>query len=139
MDMPIIGVGVVILKDDTVLLIQRGNPPKKGSWSLPGGKQDLGETVLNAAVREIHEETNLVISEENLSFLGVADLINLPHYHYTLINLWTDHFTGISIAGSDAQDVRWVPLSELDTMSLWSETKKVIMKAANISRNLNYK
>lgn len=130
MKKPAVGVGVIILKGDSVLLIQRGNPPEKGSWSLPGGKQEFGETVPHAAVREILEETGLEIKQDDLSFLGVADLINLPHYHYTLVNLWTDVYSGEPVAGSDAQDIKWVVLDQLDGMSLWSETEKVILKAA---------
>lgn len=135
MKKPAVGVGVIILKGDSVLLIQRGNPPEKGSWSLPGGKQEFGETVTQAAIREIKEETSLEIESESLTFLGVADLINLPHYHYTLVNLWTDVFKGSPLAGSDAQDIRWVKHEQLDDMSLWSETKKVILKAAHLRDN----
>ncbi len=57
---PIVGIGVVVLRANTVLLIRRGRPPAEGSWSLPGGAQELGETAEAAARRELAEETGLV-------------------------------------------------------------------------------
>ena len=57
---PLIGVGVVVFKDDKVLLIRRGKPPREGTWSLPGGRQRLGERVAEAARREVAEEAGLV-------------------------------------------------------------------------------
>ena len=62
-DRPIVGVGVVVWRGDRVLLIQRGKAPRQGQWSLPGGAQELGETVVEAAVREVLEETGLAIAE----------------------------------------------------------------------------
>ena len=54
-DRPIAGVGVVVFRGDKVLLIRRGTPPRIGQWSLPGGAQELGETVEQAARRELRE------------------------------------------------------------------------------------
>ena len=68
---PLIGVGVVVFKGDRVLLIQRGKAPRIGSWSLPGGRQRLGETVRQAAQREVLEESGLEV--EIVGLLDVVD------------------------------------------------------------------
>ena len=65
-DRPFVGVGVVVWRGDNVLLIQRGKPPRIGAWSLPGGAQELGETVRETAVREVREETGVEIDVTHL-------------------------------------------------------------------------
>ena len=58
-DRPICGVGIVVIHQQKVLLIRRGKPPRQGEWSIPVGKQKLGETLQQAARREVQEETGL--------------------------------------------------------------------------------
>jgi ADP-ribose pyrophosphatase len=70
---PFVGVGVVVLRGDEVLLVQRGKAPNKGQWSIPGGKQRLGETVMQAVHRELLEETGVKIKQAAL--LEVVDVI----------------------------------------------------------------
>lgn len=123
---PSIGIGVVLRRRDEVLLIQRGTPPEQGSWSLPGGKQEVGETVREAAIREISEETGLAVDIDDLVFLDVIDMIQLPHFHYTLIDFCCAKFEGTLQAGSDAQACIWAKLDELSDYHLWDETLRVI-------------
>ena len=66
-DRPIAAVGIVVLKGDAVLMIRRGKPPRDGQWSIPGGKQKLGETWRAAARREVAEETGVEIEVIGLS------------------------------------------------------------------------
>ena len=129
---PFVGVGVVVFRQDTVLLIRRGNPPRAGEWSLPGGAQHLGETVRQTAVREVHEETGVKISEPY--FLEVIDAIipdeqGRARYHYTLIDFWAEWRAGELVAADDAQHAEWIPFSRLAEFGLWSKTVEVIQAA----------
>ncbi len=60
-DRPWVGVGVVVWRGDEILLVRRAKPPRVGEWSIPGGAQSLGETVFEAAIREVREETGIAI------------------------------------------------------------------------------
>lgn len=132
-DRPFVGVGVVVWRGGEVLLIQRGKPPRYGSWSLPGGRQKVGETVREAALREIKEETNLDVDITHL--IDVVD--SLTHdddgkvqFHYTLIDFTAEWRDGTAVAGSDAAGVRWVSTDDLDQYELWTETIRIIQMSA---------
>ena len=126
---PIVGVGAVIMNSEKILLIKRGKPPREGSWSLPGGAQKLGETIYEAAQREIHEETGL--ETEIIGLIDVVDSIRSDkkgniEYHYTLVDVAAKISRGVLHAGSDAQDCNWFTLNDIETMDIWSETKRII-------------
>lgn len=132
-DRPFVGVGVVVWRGDELLLIQRGKAPRYGSWSLPGGRQKLGETVREAALREIKEETNLDV--DITSLIDVVD--SLTHdddgkvrFHYTLVDFTAEWRDGTAVAGSDAAGVRWVRADDLDRYELWTETIRIIEMSA---------
>lgn len=133
-DRPFVGVGVVVWRGDEVLLIERGKGPRTGSWSLPGGMQELGETVRETAHREIKEETGVEIDVTGL--LDVIDLVRKDsdgriRFHYTLVDFTAEWRSGEAVADSDAAGVRWVPLAELDQYELWDETRRVIHLSAS--------
>ena len=93
-DRPICGVGIVVFHQQKVLLIRRGKPPRQGEWSIPGGKQKLGETLQQAARREVQEETGLKLGP--LMLVDVVDSIfkdsqGQIQYHYSLVE-WTGEF-----------------------------------------------
>lgn len=129
---PFVGVGVVVFRGDSVLLIRRGNPPRAGEWSLPGGAQHVGETVRETAVREVLEETGVRIADPH--FLEVIDAI-VPdeqgriRYHYTLIDFWAEWQSGEPDAADDAQHAEWIPLAGLAELGLWAKTIEVILAA----------
>lgn len=131
---PIVGVGVVVWRGDRVLLIRRGKPPRAGQWSLPGGAQELGETVAETARREVLEETGLALA--CLDLLTVVDLIEPApepgrfHYHYTLIDFAAEAAPGDPVAAGDAAAVAWFELADLADLGLWQETLRIIDLAA---------
>ena len=130
---PMVGVGVVVWKDEAVLLIQRGKPPRTGAWSLPGGRQELGETTREAGVREVLEETSLEIEIKGL--IDVVDTINRDdsgrvRMQYTLVDYWAEWKSGEPTASTDAADARWVHPEDLPDYNLWDETLRVIHVAA---------
>ena len=129
---PFVGVGVVAWRDDSVLLVRRATPPNRGGWSLPGGAQEVGETVFEAARREVIEETGLVV--EILGLVDVVDMIRHDdegrvRFHYTLVDVLAESATGDAVAGCDVDALAWMPLGNVDRLDIWSETKRVIRRA----------
>ncbi len=126
---PLVGVGVVVIKDGRVLLIRRGKPPRAGAWSLPGGRQRLGETVRAAARRELREETGVEAAVTEL--LDVVDSITRDDggaiaYHYTLVDFLAEWRAGEVRAGGDAAEAIWAGVEDLDPFELWDETLRLI-------------
>lgn len=135
LDYPFVGIGVVIWKDNKFLLIQRGKPPRMGQWSIPGGRQELGETVKETALRETLEETGLTV--ELTDFLDVVDSIQKDEegniaFHATLVDYAAEWLSGEASANSDAIDVAWHNLEDLKELGLWSETTRIIQKSARL-------
>lgn len=130
-DNPLVGVGAVIIQEDRVLLIRRGQPPLLGEWSLPGGVLECGETLREAVIREAREETGLTV--ETGEMLGVYERIirsedGRVRYHYVLIDFLCRPASGDVKAGSDAADVRWFTPEELPSLKLPADTREVIGK-----------
>ena len=136
---PFVGVGVVVLRGDEVLLVQRGKAPNKGQWSIPGGKQRLGETVMQAVHRELLEETGVKIKQAAL--LDVVDVIMQDdngkiQYHYTLVDYQAEWLSGEGRSGDDADAVKWVSFDELNSVGLLDKTRDIILKAfSNSTKN----
>ena len=134
---PIVGVGVVVWRDDEVLLIRRAKPPRVGSLSLPGGAQELGETVEETARREVREEAGV-----DIRLLGLVDVIDSVsrddagrvRYHYTLLDYAAEWIGGELRAGSDAAAADWYPLAGLEDMGMWAETVRVIHQSRSLLR-----
>jgi ADP-ribose pyrophosphatase YjhB (NUDIX family) len=108
---PELCVGAVILDGDRLLMIRRGRPPGIGRWSLPGGRVERGETMAEAVVREVAEETGLTCRCGEL--LGWVERMG-EDFHFVILDFEaTVHDTSELRAGDDASDAAWVPLREL--------------------------
>jgi 8-oxo-dGTP diphosphatase len=104
--------GAVIRDDDgRLLLVRRGHEPARGSWSLPGGRVEAGETLEAAAAREVREETGLTVSIGEQ--MTVVDVMG-----YTVHDFAATVTGGRLGAGDDASDVRWCMPAEVAGMTL---------------------
>ncbi len=116
---PLLGVGAVIIHDARVLLVRRGTEPLKGHWTLPGGMLELGEALLAGVVREVREETGLIV--EPVELIELLDRIHREgqrvRYHYVIADYLCRVTGGELGAASDAAAVRWVEHSELNSHS----------------------
>lgn len=125
-DQPIVGVGGVIVNDGKLLLEKRKNEPGRGRWTIPGGLVDLGETLENAVMREITEETCLECAIEQVpELIDVVDNIDLDEqgrvkYHFVIIDYFVKVKSLIFKVASDAEDLAWVSVDEVEDYDLTS-------------------
>ncbi len=131
-DRPFVGVGTVVLRGDKVLLVRRAKPPSQGHWSIPGGAQHIGESVAEAALREVREETGLDV--DLVEQIAVIDSIRRDEagwvlFHYTLIDFVALWRSGEPVAGDDASEVIWAPIARIGDYGMWDETERIIRLA----------
>ncbi|MDB4897459.1 MAG: MutT-like protein [Firmicutes bacterium] len=112
---PLASCHALVRSGDRILLVQRGRPPFQGYWGLPGGGMELGETVEEAIVREVAEETGLQVTVSR--FLGYANAIDRDEadkvrYHYVILYFEVQGVDGVLRAADDAADVAWVTPEE---------------------------
>ena len=113
---PELAVGAVVVHDGSQLLVRRGHGPAAGEWALPGGRVERGETLAEAVVREVREETGLecVCGEQ----LGWVEIIAANHHFVVLDFVATVLEHGAPTAGDDAAEVRWVPVDAVAELNL---------------------
>ncbi len=128
-DHPRVAVGAVVFKDERVLLVRRGQPPAQGVWAIPGGSVLLGETLQQAAEREILEETGLYITAGApvLTFDVVErDAAGRVRFHYVIVDLDARYERGDLRAGDDALEARWVAPTEIDGLPVSVPTLRLL-------------
>lgn len=138
---PGLGVGAVVLRDFDgelqVCLVRRANPPNEGSWSLPGGRVEWGESLERAVCREVLEETSLRVVVTQL--LELVELISDAH-HYVVVDylckldakvVGQQHLE----AGDDASDVCWLAVGELAKKRVSAAVTRVVGRAVAVWRD----
>ncbi len=118
---PVLGVIAVVLHDDRCVLVKRGKEPNMGQWGFPGGHVELGETALEAAVRELREETGVLARpREYLHNLDVIlrDTHGRMQRHFFLAAVLCDYVSGDPVPSDDAAESDWVHLDRLRDGSL---------------------
>lgn len=130
-DHPRAAVGAVILKDNKALLVRRGRPPARGQWAIPGGNIKLGETLQEAAEREILEETGIVIRAGDPIYTFdavVRDDDGKIQFHYVIVDLIADYVSGSPRPGDDADEVRWLDARALKSLPVSPPTLKLLQE-----------
>ncbi len=129
----------IIFRGDTVLIVERGKGALPGTWSLPGGHIEPGEMARDAAAREVHEETGLIVALEGL--VDVHDAIfrdgeGTLRAHYVLAVFWGRSDDGTPVAATDVRDARFVPVSEVDNYRMTPGGQTFIRRAYELSLKL---
>src|SRR5262245_56747216 len=130
-EQPSVGVGAVLIHEGRALLIRRGKEPLRGRWTVPGGTVELGETLEQALVREVEEETGLRVRprETLLVFDRILREEGRVYYHYVIVDYLCDYESGSPRAGSDAADVALAAPEELEAFDLPDKTLEVVLEA----------
>jgi len=124
---PLVGVGAVIIENDRILLVKRANEPNKGKWSVPGGLVRVGESLVDALKREIREEVGVEIEVDDVACVSEEIFRNGEvRFHYVIIDFFARITHGSVRPGSDAAEIRWVPIHEVDKIETVDFVKELI-------------
>lgn len=126
---PLVAVAALVLRGNELLLVRRASEPGRGKWSIPGGAVNLGERLREAVVREVHEETGLVV--EVLDLLDVVEVIKRDEegrvkYHYVIIDYLARPLSGQVRAASDALEARWVRLEDVPKLDITNTLRRLL-------------
>lgn len=128
------GFGILIVKDGKILLGKRNDNPEKassllhgeGTWTMPGGKMDFGESLENGAFREVEEETGIKINKEKLRLISITNDI-VPDAHFVTIGFLCEDFEGEAsiMEPEEITEWKWFPLNGLPK-NLFFPSEKII-------------
>lgn len=124
-------VGAFVFHKNRILLVKRGDPPAIRKWAIPGGSVELGETLQEAAEREILEETGITIHARTPAFtFDVIDRDEMGRirFHYVIVDLMADYISGELRAGDDALDVCWASSSDIESLDVSEKTVQALKR-----------
>ncbi len=133
---PVPAVGALVVHDGAVLLVRRGRAPSRGVWAVPGGRVELGETLAEAAEREVCEETGVRVraGEPVWSFDSVVrDEEGRVVFHYVIVDLLADYVAGEPRARDDALEARWARPEELSGLLVSEPTLDLLGRVGFLS------
>jgi 8-oxo-dGTP diphosphatase len=128
---PKLAVSACIWQGPRVLLIRRGKSPNKDLWSLPGGHVNFGEKLMDAARRELHEETG--IEAGTLTLVDFVEIMPTSGLHYVLAvftGLWK---AGMATSSSDAAELAWLTPDDFEGRALTDKLETIVAKAAHLT------
>ncbi|NTV42466.1 MAG: NUDIX hydrolase [Syntrophobacteraceae bacterium] len=138
---PLVGVGAIIFRNDSVLLIQRGREPSRGKWSIPGGLVEVGESLHNAVAREVFEESGMDVTVRDLVVAldrVIHDADGKIEYHYVLLDFLCEAGPGEPAPASDALNCAFVPIEDLPRFILTAGTEQAILRAYSLNRGARH-
>ncbi|MDJ0871437.1 MAG: NUDIX hydrolase [Gammaproteobacteria bacterium] len=135
---PRVAVGAVVIWKDRVLLVKRRDPPNEGQWAIPGGSVRLGETLQEAAERELHEETGIRIRAGRPVY--IFDVIQRDpegriEYHYVITDLWSEYLGGEPMPRDDALDARWFTPADMESVPVNAMTRDLLDTTLGFGRS----
>lgn len=135
---PVPAIAALVIKDEKVLMVLRGNPPARNLWALPGGKIRPGETMAHAVEREIMEETGIKVRAGGP--ITAIDAIYRDEkeallFHYVIVYHWAYFFSGEPRPGDDVLDARWIVPDAFEGMDIEKKTLEVIKKVLKYDEN----
>lgn len=132
---PLIGVCAAVWRGDKVLLVRRAAPPSQGLWAQPGGLVELGETLEDAVIREVQEETRLVISEPKFNTyidIILRDDAGAVERHFVLTMFAAFAPPGLAVAGDDAAALGWFSLDDMAALPLTGDTRNLVARSRTV-------
>lgn len=128
---PRAAVGVLVIREGKVLLIKRAGPPRRGKWALPGGSVRLGESLQQAAQREVAEETGLTVAaREPVHAFDVIthDDHGNVQFHYVVVDLIADYIAGELMPNDEVEDIGWLEPQVLNRLDIDADTLALVRR-----------
>ncbi|MCA1554931.1 MAG: NUDIX hydrolase [Chloroflexi bacterium] len=134
-EFPIPSVGVLVVHDGRALLVQRGNEPSRGRWTIPGGVVEVGETIHEAGKRELREECGIeveivrplqlfeVITRDPSTGSGQAGRVR---FHYIIHDMLGTYVGGELMHAADAMDARWFSIDDLSAFDVLPDVAALV-------------